>query len=66
MNAKPLFFWLTGSLLVLFGAMIAGQARPDILGASTSSFIISIVVAFILILVGSLMWITVSGIINKY
>ncbi|MCD6398372.1 MAG: hypothetical protein J7L08_00440 [Candidatus Aenigmarchaeota archaeon] len=66
MNAKPLFFWLTGSLLVLFGAMIAGQARPDVLGASTSSFIISIVVAFILILVGSLMWITVSGIINKY
>lgn len=66
METKPFLFWVLGSLLVLFGAMIAGQARPDVLGASTSSFVISLVVAFILILVGSLMWITVAGIIEKY
>lgn len=66
MESKPLFFWLFGSFLILLGAMIAGQARPDVLGASTSSFIISIVVAFILILIGGLMWIAVAGVINKY
>ena len=66
MEGKPLFFWVFGSFLVLLGAMIAGQARPDVLGASMSSFVISIVVAFILILIGGLMWITVAGVVHKY
>ncbi|MCD6367533.1 MAG: hypothetical protein J7L45_00430 [Candidatus Aenigmarchaeota archaeon] len=66
MEAKPTIFWILGSLLILFGSMIAGQARPDVLGASMSSFVISIIIAFILILVGGLMWITVAGVIEKY
>ncbi|MCD6478155.1 MAG: hypothetical protein J7K87_04065 [Candidatus Aenigmarchaeota archaeon] len=65
MELKPLSFWIIGALLILFGSMIAGQARSDVLGATTSSFTISLIVAFILILIGGLMWITVAGVIEK-
>jgi len=65
MEAKPLLFWILGTVFILFGAMIAGQARPDVLGATAESFAISIILAFILILFGGLLWISVAGVIHK-
>ncbi|MCD6399014.1 MAG: hypothetical protein J7L08_03770 [Candidatus Aenigmarchaeota archaeon] len=65
MEAKPLLFWILGTVFILFGAMIAGQARADVLGATTSSFAISLMLSFILILIGGLMWITVAGVIRE-
>ncbi|MBI4017460.1 MAG: hypothetical protein HY366_00775 [Candidatus Aenigmarchaeota archaeon] len=60
-DARPIIFWAIGTLLVLFGAMIAGQATPDALGATTASFAGSILLAFILLLIGGLFWITVAS-----
>jgi len=65
MEGKPVIFWIIGSFFILVGAMIAGQARADVLGATTSSFAISLILSFILILIGGLMWITVAGVIRE-
>ena len=65
MESKPFFFWVIGAALIAFGALIAGQARPDVLGATTASFGIALLVAFIFILLGGLFWITVAGVIHK-
>ena len=65
MDSKPFFLWVLGSLLIMFGALVAGQARHDVLGATTTSFGIALLVSFIFILMGGLFWITVSGTINE-
>ncbi|QQG39961.1 MAG: hypothetical protein HYS81_00940 [Candidatus Aenigmatarchaeota archaeon] len=60
-SARPILFWVIGAFLVLFGAMIGGQATPDVLGATPASFAGSVLLAFILILIGGLFWITVAS-----
>ncbi len=65
MESKPFFLWIIGSILIVFGAFVAGQARPDVLGATTTSFGIAILVSFIFILLGGLFWITVAGVISR-
>jgi|GEM_PF-2504982 len=65
MESKPFFLWIIGAGLITFGALIAGQARYDVLGATTTSFAIALLVSFIFILLGGLFWITVAGVIHK-
>lgn len=65
MESKPFFLWVLGAALIMFGALIAGQARPDVLGATTTSFAVALLVSFIFILLGGLFWITVAGVIHK-
>lgn len=65
MESKPFFLWVLGAALITFGALIAGQARYDVLGATATSFAIALLVSFIFILLGGLFWITVAGVIHK-
>ena len=65
MESKPFFLWILGALMIMFGALIAGQARYDVLGATTSSFAIAMLISFIFILLGGLFWITVAGTIHR-
>ena len=65
MESKPFFLWVIGAALITIGALIAGQARPDVLGATMTSFGMALLVAFIFILLGGLFWITVAGVIHK-
>ncbi len=59
-NTRALAFWAIGAVCVFFGALIAGNIEPEVLGATTPSVILSYIVAFILILIGGMFWITTS------
>lgn len=64
-HARTIAFWILGSLCILFGSMIGSQATPDTVGASGTSYVISLIVAFLLVLVGGLLWISVAGLISE-
>ncbi len=51
--------WVLGGLCILIGAMIAGNLDND-LGVTNTGFALALVLSFILILLGGLMWIAVS------
>jgi hypothetical protein len=59
-TSRSIGFWIIGSICVFFGALIAGSVRPDVLGATTESIILAYIIAFILILIGGMFWITVA------
>jgi len=59
-NWKAIGFWLIGSLLVFFGALIVGNIDPTALGASSASVIVSYIIGFILIFVGGMFWISTA------
>lgn len=52
-------FWSIGSLAILLGAWLAGRVEP-VLGASTQSYAITLLIAFMLIFFGGFAWIAVS------
>jgi hypothetical protein len=58
-NWKLVIFWILGSLGILFGSMIAGKAETG-LGVTELSYFTAIFLAFILILVSGLLWISVA------
>jgi len=58
-NLKMVLFWIIGSLSILIGAMIAGNVEKS-LGTDDMSFTAAVFIAFILILLGGLLWITVA------
>ncbi len=59
-NNRALAFWVIGAVCIFFGALIAGNIEPEVLGATTGSVILSFLVSFILILVGGMFWITTA------
>ncbi len=62
---RSILFWVVGSLCIFFGSLIAGSVEPSALGASTESVVIAYIIAFILILVGGMFWISVSVAIQE-
>lgn len=58
-NVKMVVFWVLGSALILFGSMIAGHLEKT-LGVSDTSYLLALLVAFVLFLVGGLLWISVA------
>ena len=59
-NIRALMFWVIGSVCIFFGALIAGNIEPEIIGATTVSVILSYIISFILILIGGMFWITTA------
>ncbi len=59
-NTRALMFWFIGAVCVFFGALIAGNIEPEILGATSMSVILSYIIGFILILIGGMFWITTA------
>jgi hypothetical protein len=53
------FFWVVGSVCILFGSMVAGSLQRG-LGVSESSFFIGLLTALILFLIGGMLWIVVA------
>jgi hypothetical protein len=51
--------WILGALFLLAGTWIVSNLRLDI-GVSELSFVLALVIAFILYLVGGLLWISVA------
>ena len=45
---------------MFIGSLVAGTVDPSVLGATTSSVIISYTISFILILLGGMFWISTA------
>lgn len=58
---KTIVFWILGAVFVFLGSMIAGAVDPYALGATLSGVIISYVIAFVLILIGGMFWISAAS-----
>lgn len=56
---KAVILWVVGSLLILFGSMIAGKLEMEV-GVTWSSFLFALSIALILIMVGGLLWISIA------
>jgi hypothetical protein len=59
-NWRAIGFWLIGTICVFFGALIAGNVDPAALGATTLSVALAYIIAFILILIGGMFWISTA------
>jgi hypothetical protein len=59
-NSRAIIFWLIGAICVFIGALVAGTVDPSVLGATTSSVIISYTISFVLILLGGMFWISTA------
>ncbi len=58
-NWKMASFWVLGTVCILFGSMIAGHLEKG-LGVDDLSYFLALLIAFILILLGGLLWISVA------
>ncbi|HIQ49752.1 MAG TPA: hypothetical protein EYH56_01005 [Nanoarchaeota archaeon] len=59
--SKTIGFWIIGSIFVFLGSLIAGAVDPYVLGATSTGVIISYVIAFVLILIGGMFWISAAS-----
>lgn len=59
-NERAIFFWVVGAVCVFFGSLIAGSVEPEALGATVWSVTFAYLIAFILILLGGMFWISTS------
>lgn len=58
-TARAIGFWLIGTVCIFFGALIAGSVQP-VAGATTESMALAYIIAFVLLLIGGMFWITVA------
>jgi len=59
-DPRAIGFWFIGAICVFFGSLIAGSVDPSALGATTLSVAIAYIIAFILILLGGMFWISTA------
>ncbi len=60
-DAKVFGFWVVGSIFIFLGSMIAGAVDPSALGATLPGIILSYLIAFFLILIGGMFWISAAS-----
>lgn len=65
-NVKTVSFWVIGSLCLLFAILVGSEAKLTAgLEGTSTSFIVTLIISFVLILVGGLLWISVAGFIGE-
>ncbi len=63
-NWKIVTFWVLGAVCMMFGSMIAGRIDKTI-GVTDASYLLALIVAFILFLFGGLLWVSVAIAVQK-
>ena len=58
-DVRTIVFWLIGTVCLFFGALIAGSVAP-VTGSTTISIMMAYALAFILILLGGMFWISTA------
>jgi len=58
-DIRTIVFWLIGTVCVFFGSLIGGSVEPTI-GSTTTSIMMAYALAFILILLGGMFWISTA------
>ncbi|MFP4045617.1 MAG: hypothetical protein ACLFS3_00995 [Candidatus Aenigmatarchaeota archaeon] len=64
-HLKANLFWIIGTLSLFLGARIAGTVESSTLGMTPFRYYSALIIAFVLILVGGLLWISVAGAIRE-
>jgi hypothetical protein len=59
-DIRTIVFWLIGTICIFFGALIAGAVEPSALGSTSVSIVMAYALAFILILLGGMFWISTA------
>jgi hypothetical protein len=59
MRSKAAGFWIIGSIAIFFAILFFTTAQPSELGSNASMVILAYIVAFVLILIGGMFWISV-------
>jgi len=59
-NWRAVVFWFVGTICVFFGALIAGNIDPSVLGATTFSVALAYIISFVLVLIGGVFWISTA------
>ena len=58
-DIRTIVFWLIGTVCVFFGSLIAGSVEPAV-GSTDASIMMAYSLAFILILLGGMFWISTA------
>ncbi len=58
-DIRTIVFWVIGTVCVFFGSLIAGSVEPAV-GSTTVSIMMAYSLAFILILLGGMFWISTA------
>ena len=58
-DIRTIIFWLIGTICIFFGSLIAGAVEP-VVGSTAVSIIMAYSLAFILILLGGMFWISTA------
>lgn len=58
-DIRTIVFWLIGTVCIFFGSLIAGSVEP-VVGSTTVSITMAYALAFILILLGGMFWISTA------
>lgn len=58
-DIRTIVFWLIGTVCIFFGALIAGSVEP-VVGSTAVSITMAYALAFILILLGGMFWISTA------
>jgi hypothetical protein len=64
-HLKANIFWFLGTLSIFLGVRIAGTVDRSTLGVTAFRYYLALVVSFVLILVGGLLWISVAGAVRE-
>jgi len=59
-DPRTITFWFIGAICVFTGALIAGSVEPSVLGTTTTSIAVAYIIAFVLILLGGMFWISTA------
>lgn len=58
-------FIVIGAFCLLIASLFAGNVEGNILGATDFSFSMTLLISFVLILVGGIFWVSAAKILNK-
>lgn len=64
-HIKANIFWILGTLSIFTGVRITGTVERSTLGVTPFSFYAALLVGFVLILIGGLLWISVAGAVRE-
>lgn len=64
-HAKANIFWILGTISIFVGVRIAGTVDRSTLGVTSLRYYLALLVGFVLILIGGLLWISVAGAVRE-
>jgi len=59
-DPRSISFWIIGAICIFIGSLIAGSVETSVLGTTTISVAMTYIVAFVLILIGGMFWISTA------